>query len=233
MSRRCAVLTVAAAALTARPVLAEISQRGGDQWEAGYDPGKQKRRSDFTAGLAVGPIAFGSASGYPNEIAKIDDPRYKADTGFGGGSAASIWLGVAFRDWFVLGLGTHFYTIQSTSCPVIVTQGNSPAECVAAFGGAFVLHIEAYPFFYQSPVLQNLGVFTEIGAGGRNVQRGTTVIAEGGFVSLVSLGVVYEPLRLGDHLSFGPYVQGSHEFSGTIRADQLIFGFRGVYYGGP
>lgn len=231
MLRRSAVLLVAASAVFVKPALAEIGAHD-DNFEAGYDPGKQQRRSDFTAGIALG-LGFGSATGYPNEVAKINDPKYKADTGFGGGNATSLWLGVAFRDWLVFGVGAHFYTIQASKCPLFPGQKDAPADCTASFGGVFMAHIEAYPLFYQGPAFQNLGIFTEMGAGPRNIQQGTRVIADGGFLSFMSLGVVYEPLRLGDHLSMGPFVQGSHEFSETLTADQLVLGFRGVYYGGP
>jgi hypothetical protein len=231
MLRRAAVLLVAASAVTVKPALAEITSHD-DNFEAAYDPGKQLRRSDFTAGIGFG-AALGSASGYPNEVAKIDDPRYKADTGFTGGNASSFWLGVAFRDWLVFGVGFHAYTIQTAKCPLFTSKTNAPADCTASFGGAFMAHIEAYPFFYQAPALQNLGFFTEMGAGPRNIQRGSDVVADGGFLAFTSIGVVYEPIRLGGHISMGPYLQGSHEFSQTLTADQLVLGFRAVYYGGP
>jgi hypothetical protein len=232
MLRRCALLIAAASTLIAQPSVAALSGAPDDTgWESGYDPGKQKRRSDFTAGIGLG-IGFGSASGYPNEVAKMNDPRYEADTGFTGGNASSFWLGVALRDWLVFGFGLHPYTIQTSKCPLVVSSSNAPDDCTASLGGAFMLHIEAYPFFYESPALENLGIFTEMGAGPRSIQRGKTTIAEGGNMAFMSLGVVYEPIRLG-HFSMGPYLQGSHDFSETMRADQLVLGFRAVYYGGP
>lgn len=241
MLRHCAPLLVVASAIIARPAFAEIGGAPDDPaWEAGYDPGKQKLRSDFTAGIGLG-IGFGSASGYPNEVAKMDDPRYKADTGFGGGNAASLWLGVAFRDWLVFGVGFHPYTIQNSECPAVVGENSElPGNCIAAFGAAFMLHLEAYPFFYQSPALEKLGIFTEMGAGPRSIKKGIVedqrvrqaTVAEGGAMAFMSLGVVYEAIRLG-HFAMGPYLQGSHEWSETLRADQLVLGFRAVFYGGP
>jgi hypothetical protein len=239
MLRRCALLLAAASAVFARPASAGI---GGydDAWESGYDPGKQKLRSDFTAGMGLG-IGFGSASGYPLEVAKMNDPRYLADTGFSGGNAFSAWLGVAFRDWLVFGVGFHPYTIQSSACPFLVGENSTlPGDCAASFGASFMLHVEAYPFFYQSPALEKLGVFTEMGAGPRTIKKGIkegsevrqATIADGGAMAFLSLGVVYEAIRLG-HFAMGPYIQGSHEFSETLRADQIVLGFRAVYYGGP
>jgi hypothetical protein len=231
MLRPCAVVLVAAQVIVAEPAFAAMGGAEDSSWESGYDPGKQKLRSDFTAGLGLG-IAFGSASGYPNEVAKMNDPKYKADTGFTGGNATSFWLGVAFRDWLVFGVGFHPYTIQSSTCPVFVSSSNAPADCTVSLGAAFMLHVEAYPFFYKSPAFEKLGIFTEMGAGPRSIQKGTAVVADGGGMAFLSLGVVYEAIRLG-HFAMGPYLQGSHEFSETLRADQAILGFRAVYYGGP
>jgi len=231
MLRRGLVL-VAVPLLFARPAFAQFSSPEDATWEAGYNPGKQKRRSDFTAGVGFG-VGVGSASGYPNELAKIGDPKYEASTGALGSSATSLWIGVALRDWMVFGVGIHPYSIQSRSCPVFASTSNAPPDCTAAIGGAYVLHIEAYPLFYQGPAFENLGIFTEIGAGARNIIRGNQTIAEGGAVAFTSLGIVYEPIRLGDHFSMGPYVQFSHEFSDTLTADQGVLGFRAVYYGGP
>jgi hypothetical protein len=232
MLRHCALLSVALSVLVARPAFAAEFSSREDNYEAGYDPGKQKRRSDFMMGLGLG-LGFGSAHGYPNEVAKIGDPKYDASTGFGGGNATSLWIGVAFRDWLVFGIGPHFYTIQSSGCPALVSQDKAPAGCTAAFGGGFMVHVEAFPFFYEAPALQNLGIFTELGAGTRKIQSGPTTVADGGFLSFASIGVAYEPINLWDHLSLGPYIQVSHEFSENLIANQGVVGFRAVYYGGP
>jgi hypothetical protein len=224
-------LVVIASAFVARPSLAQFTSQDDNHFEAGYNPGKQKRRSDFAASIGFGP-ALGSASGYPNEVAKIGDPRYQADTGFTGGNATSIWIGVALRDWMVFGVGLHPYTIQNSKCPVFASS-SPPSDCVLSTGGVFMMHIEAYPLFYEAPAFQNLGIFTEVGAGSRKIQRGSETIAEGGVMSFMSLGVVYEPIRLGDHFSLGPYIQFSHEFSETLTDNQGVLGFRAVYYGGP
>lgn len=231
MLRRCALASLAVSLLAARPALAELASRD-DTYEAGYDPGKQKRRSDFTAGIAFAPIGFGSASGYPNEVAKIGDPRYEATTGLTGSNATSVWIGVAFRDWMVFGLGIHPYNVLGKDCNPFKFDDTS-ADCVRSQGGVFMLHVEAYPFFYQAPALENLGLFTEIGAGNRTIMKGTATIADGGIMSFASLGIVYEPIRLWDHFSMGPYIQGGHEFSDTLTANSLVLGFRAVYYGGP
>jgi hypothetical protein len=231
MLRRCALLFAAASAFIVRPAHAEIGSRN-DAYEAGYDPGKQQRRSDFTAGIAWAPIALGGASGYPNEVAKIGDPKYEASTGFGGGVSTAFWLGVAFRDWLVFGVGFRPYTLLGKECNPLSFDDTSE-QCVRSQGAVFMTHIEAFPFFYMAPALQNLAVFTELGAGGRLIKKGHATIADGGVMSFVSLGVAYEPINLWNHLSLGPFIQGSHEFSETLKADQFVLGFRGVYYGGP
>src|SRR5262249_23634918 len=154
---------VALSVLVARPVLAAEFSSRDDNWEAGYDPGKQKRRSDFTMGLALG-AGVGDASRYPHEVAQIRDSEYEANTRVAGGTSLSIWLGVAFRDWLVFGFGPRLSTIQSSGCPLFVSKGSTPANCTAAFSGGFTMHLEAYPLFYQGGHFQDLGVFTEMGA---------------------------------------------------------------------
>src|SRR5262245_12382082 len=71
---------------------------------ADFDPGKPTRRSDFAFGTSIG-AAFGTASGYPNDAAKIGTDRYHASTGPGGGLTTTLWLGGALADWFVFGIG--------------------------------------------------------------------------------------------------------------------------------
>jgi len=233
MLRRCALFLAAASILIAQPAIAAIGGAPDDgNWDSGYDPGKQKRRSDFTAGLAWAPIAFGSASGYPNEVAKLGDPKYEATTGFGGGVSTALWFGVAFRDWLVFGVGFRPYTLLGKECNPFSLDDTSE-QCVRSQGAVFMTHIEAFPLFYVAPALQDLSVFMELGAGGRNIKRGPATIADGGSMAFLSLGVAFEPINLWNHLSMGPFIQGSHEFSESLKADQFVIGFRAVYYGGP
>src|SRR5690242_3081164 len=56
------------------------------------------RRSGFLLGLSGG-LALASASGYPNDVAKIDLPEFEASTGLGVSSGGTIWIGGSLADW--------------------------------------------------------------------------------------------------------------------------------------
>lgn len=197
----------------ARPAHADTGE-----FESSYDPGKAERRSDIAVGLLVGGAA-GTVSGYPNELAKIDDPKYKADTGFGGGTAGGVWVGGALRDWFVFGLGLALGTVS----------GNG----YRSSSTTFVFHLETYPLFYQGGAWKDVGLLAEFGAGGRSITRAGTSAAEGGLMSIATVGVVYEPLHLGSHVSAGPLVEFNYQGSQSLTATFATIGLRASFYGGP
>lgn len=202
-----------ASALSPNVCRADVEDQG-----VGYNPGKALRRSDFAMGLGIG-AALGAASGYPNELSKLNDPRYEANTGFAVGPGGSVWLGGALRDWLVLGLGVHTSSLAGSG--------------LTSSGTAFVFHLEGYPAFSLGGPFRDLGLFTEFGAGGRTIKKDSGVVADGGLLSLVSIGAVYEFLRLGSHLSSGPTLQLKHEWSESLSTTSLLAGFRIAYYGGP
>lgn len=186
--------------------------------ESNYNPGRATRRSDFVAAASFGGV-LGTASGYPNELTKLNDPRYEADTGVAAGAGGSAFIGGALRDWLVFGVG--------------VTSATMGGNGLRSAGTAFIFHVEGYPLFAYGGPFQDLGVFGEFGAGGRSIQRDGAAAAEGGFLSVVSLGAVYEALRLGSHLSAGPVLQLSHQWSQSLTADIVVGGLRLAFYGGP
>jgi len=189
-----------------------------DEWGSSYDPGKQLRRSDFAMGVLLGG-AVGDVSGYPNEILKIDDPRYRASTGVGGGPAGGAWIGGALRDWFVVGVGVDTASISGNGYKSSATY--------------FVFHLEAYPLFPKGGVFQDLGLLAEFGVGSRSVKAGSETAADGGLLSIASIGAVYEPLRLGSHFNFGPQIQYTFQGSQSLTANFVTLGLRASYYGGP
>jgi hypothetical protein len=206
--------SVAAASLFARPAAADT----GD-WESNYDPGRAQRRSDFALGVTAAGM-FGAAAGYPDDANKINIPAYEARTGATGGTAGGLWLGAALRDWFVFGIGTNFGTVAG-------------ADASLSRGAVFVLHVEAFPLFYKGGAFQDLGVFTEVGTGSRTILKGSQEVATSGSVSYGALGVVWEPVRAGKHVSLGPVLEISHQFSDRFWATYGILGVQVAYYGGP
>lgn len=203
-----------ASLLSARPALADK-----DEAESSYDPGKAERRSDVAIGLLVGGTA-GAVSGYPNELTKIDDPKYEANTGFGGGTAGGLWLGGALRDWFVFGVG--------------LAVGGVSGNGYKSSGTAFVFHLEGYPLFSQGGAWKDVGLIGEFGAGSRTITQGaTTTVAEGGLLSIATFGAVYEGIHLGSHVSLGPLIQVTYQASQSLSATFGTLGLRASFYGGP
>src|SRR4051794_8377100 len=123
---------------------------------ADFDPGKALRRSDFAFGanLAGG---FGTASGYPNDVAKLGDERYHASSGPGGGTSTTLWLGAALADWLVFGIGLSGCTFAGSG--------------TLSQGGAFVVHVEGFPLFYRGGAFHDLALVGDFGVGQRTVKR--------------------------------------------------------------
>jgi hypothetical protein len=175
-----------------------------------------KRRSDFTIGTSGG-FGFGKASGYPNEIDKIDDPAYKSNTKLALGSGGLIWLGVAFNDYLSFGLGGGSMSLS----------GND----YEASAGVFAFHVDAYPLFDVDKSLQDLGFFGNFGTGPLQIKGGKED-ADGGLLGYVEGGAVYERFRLW-RISFGPSASVIHMWSESAKLTGALVGARIVFYGGP
>jgi hypothetical protein len=175
-----------------------------------------KRRSDFTIGTSGG-FGFGNASGYPNEIQKIGDDAYRSTTKLGVGSGGLIWLGVAFNDYLTFGLGMGSFSLS----------GNDRE----AKAGVFGFHIDTYPLFDVDKNLQDLGLFANVGTGPMTIKGGPEE-AEGGLLSYLEGGVVYERLRFW-RIGFGPTASVLHMWSESAKATGALVGGRLVFYSGP
>lgn len=177
---------------------------------------KSTRRSDFTLGASAG-LAFGRASGYPNKVQEIGDPAYHSTTKLGLGSGQLIWLGVAFNDYLTFGLGFGGFNLS----------GNDRSATASVFG----FHVDAYPLFAVDKNLQDLGVFTNFGTGPLKI-TGAPKEADGGLMSYVEAGIVYERLRLW-RVGLGPSVSLIHVWSESAEATTALVGARVAFYGGP
>lgn len=193
---------------------ARAEDRSND-WDGGYDV-KSERRSDFTLGVSSG-FAFGTATGYPREVDKIDEPEYRSTTDLGTGQVTAVWLGVAFNDYLTFGLGGSGYNLS----------GNGQK----ASGGGFLLHVDTYPLFAVSPALRDLGVFANFGAGGLTIEGGPEK-ADGGTMSSLEAGLTYERLRLWK-IAFGPTLSFLHLWSESGTVSVGLLGARASFYGGP
>jgi hypothetical protein len=186
-----------------------------DDWDGGY-AGKAQRRSGFVGAIDLG-FGLGNASGYPNEISKIDDPDFESSTGSAFGSTWSIWAGGALRDWFTFGLG-------------LMSIGAASKD-IKAGGSAFILHVEAFPLWTMGGSLRDLGVYTNFGAGSMAITGGPEK-AEGGLMSVLGGGLHYELWRPG-HFAIGPMLEGSYLYSQSGEAFGVFAGIRSSFYGGP
>jgi hypothetical protein len=214
VSRLSTLAVSAAVALSPFTALAEESDN--ESWDGGFDI-KAERRSDFVLGAQLG-LTMGAASGYPNEIAKLDEPEFEGKTGFAFGPAGSAWIGGALRDWFTVGVGGSYLSARGPSG--------------IGSGGAFILRVEAFPLYWAGGALRDLAVYTLFGAGGYTVRGDDGNRGEGGFVSFASLGTAYELLRLGP-VALAPAVEYQLFRSQSAIAHHAVVGLRAVLYAGP
>lgn len=188
------------------------AQEGAD--ETNYVP-KSERRDGFTVGLSYG-LGVGSYVGYPNEVEKIDNPEYRADTGAALSSGYSIWLGGALRDWFTFGVG-------------LFSAGGKGNDTTAG-GGAFGLHLETFPLWPLGGTWRDLGLVTEFGAGGGLLKDGGgNETGNGGNMSMVGAGLFYEPWQFW-HMSHGPALVYKYQFSDSMTASTVLLGWRMAFY---
>ena len=208
-------LSVAALAVfAARPASAQAN--GNQSWDGGFNQ-KAERRSDFVIGLSSG-LMLGGAVGYPNEVEKLDEPEYRASSGFAVGPGGAAWIGGALTDWFTFGVGGTWFSGSSKK-----------AE---SSGGAFIFRVETYPFYGLGRGFRDWAWFGTFGAGGLTVKTDAGKRGEGGFASVAGLGSAYELFRFG-HFAFAPSAEYLLIRSVSMTAHQSIFGARVVFYGGP
>lgn len=214
MHRALAASTTAFCLLVTLPAFAQANDNEG--WDGGFDQ-RAERRSDFVIGASP-VLSLGTASGYPNEVDKIDQPAYEATTGFGAGGGFSLWIGGALTDWFTFGVGPTFFG----------TSGGKGS----ASGGGVTFRVEAFPLYRLGGPLRDLAFFATFGAGGLTVKGKDGERGEGGFTSMAGLGSAYELIRAG-HFAFAPTAQYQIVRSETITGHQALIGVRAVFYGGP
>jgi hypothetical protein len=175
------------------------------------------RRSGFLLGLSGG-LAFASARGYPNDVAKIDLPEFEANTGLGVSSGGTLWMGGSLADWMNIAVGFQ--------------GGGFSGNGLDASGGIIHMRVEAFPLFYRGGAWQDVGLSFTAGTGGLSVERDGESVAEGEGTSAVGVGAFFEPLRFWQ-LSSGPDLSYTHQFSRSLKAHQLVLGWRLAFYGGP
>jgi hypothetical protein len=217
-----ALLTALGAVLgTTAPALAQ-DQTDNESWDGGFGK-KNERRSDVVLGFSPG-LVLTSASGYPNEIGKLNQPAYRVDSGLNAGPGFQAWLGGALTDWFSFGLGGSYFSGASADTELS--------------GGAFLVRIETFPLYKLGGGWRDLAIFANFGAGGLGVSRKSEVAGEpdkrasAGFASMGGAGVAYELFRAW-HFTFAPTAEYLLISSQSLTAHQSLIGARVVFYGGP
>jgi len=175
------------------------------------------RRLGWTFGLSTG-LTLSSASGYPNDVAKIDLPQFETGTGASVSTGGALWIGDTLVDWLTVAVG--------------FSAGGFKGNDLDASSFTLHLRMEAFPLFYRGGAWQDLGVTLMTGTGGLSVKRGKETVAEGEATSVVGLGAFFEPWRFW-HFATGPDLTYTHQFSRSISAHQLVVGWRLAFYGGP
>jgi hypothetical protein len=215
-------LTFASSALAQAPASAGARrpQTSLDESEKGlWDAKPATRRSGFVAGVRGG-MSFGSVVGYPNDFSKWGQDPYRSATS-GVGSAGMFFLGGALTDWFTFGIG-----FESTNYGGSNNYSN---------GWAVLFHTEVFPLFSLGGGYRDLGMFVDIGTGQAAITRRTddAEFASSGSLSIGGLGAFWEPLRVLNHLAFGPYLSGTFQQSDSVTRAFGVIGLRGAFYGGP
>jgi hypothetical protein len=193
-----------------------VAQAETDSPGSGGTQVKAQRRSDFTIGTSGG-LGFGRASGYPNKVQQIGDSSYRSNTKLALGNGGLIWAGVAFNDYLTFGLAFGGFSLS----------GNGRDASAGVFG----FHVDAYPLFDVDKNLQDLGLFTNFGTGPMTIKGGPDQ-ADGGLMSYLEGGLVYERLRLW-RFGIGPSVSVIHMWSQSASVTTALVGGRLAFYGGP
>jgi hypothetical protein len=178
------------------------------------------RRSGAMLGMTVA-AALGGASGYPNDVAKIDTAAYYTNTGVGFGGGGGLFMGWAMADWV-----TFSMTVSGGAL--------STADHRVRYGGGG-LEVDLFPAWSLGGAWQDLGVMLEAGIGFTVTDvlgsSGDPAIESGGASHFV-LGAFYEGIRAWQ-FSMGPYAAMDLTWSPSAFRPLGCLGWRAVYYAGP
>jgi hypothetical protein len=178
------------------------------------------RRSGFMLGATVA-AALGGASGYPNDVAKIDNADFYTNTGVGLGVHGGLSMGWAMADWVTFGLTVSGGAIRT-------------GDHLVRFG-AGGLGVNLFPAWWLGGPWQDLGVMLEAGIGFAVTDAlgasGDPPIESGG-ASHFALGAFYEGIRAWQ-ISMGPFAALDLTWSPSALRPLGVLGWRAVYYAGP
>jgi hypothetical protein len=194
------------------------SETPDDSEKSAMTPVIKTRRGGFTAGI-YGAMSFGTVSGYPNDLGKIDDPLYRSATS-GAGSGGMLYFGGTLTDWFTFGFG--------------LAQSSFGSGKIVTSGGAFLFHVEAFPMFSMGGTYRDLGVFADFGTGSATIVRREDQMqfSASGSLSIGGFGAFWEPWRANNHWVAGPFAAFQYQESDSMVRTFGEVGLRGTFYGG-
>jgi len=171
-------------------------------------------------GLAVAGHV-GGASGYPNDVEKIDREPYHTNTGAGLGGGAALWFGWAIADWVTFGLGISGGAVST---------GDELVRSAAAG-----LRVDLFPGWPLGGPWQDVGAFFETGFGYTTTElagEDADPLIESGGASHLAVGVFYEGIRAWQ-FSMGPLATVDLVWSPSVLRPVGWVGWRVAYYAGP
>lgn len=179
-----------------------------------------ERRGGFML-AAVAGASLGSASGNPKGQTERFDPAYESNLGLAYGYRWTPFLGGALTDWFTVGVGMSFGTMQ--------TAGDLDSDVTT-----FVFHFEAFPLYARGGAWRDVGVMADFGAGVTTIHNTVTgkELSNSAVASAAGLGVFWEPWRVWQ-LSAGPALSYQRNWSQWTERNDVTIGLRGAFYGAP
>jgi len=183
-------------------------------------------RGGLVIGVAGG-LAMGTASGYPNDLQKIDDPAWYSAGGFLIGESAGGFVMGAFAKQLNFGV----FVTQSAA------RSGSGVWRSRAYGGGF--RVEVFPFGWLVPALRDLGVMGQFGVGSGDLKptdAQSTWPGADGVQSYIGVGLFHELVFAHPgktRWALGPSVEYQLISSRPFERSTLIIGIRVAFYSGP
>lgn len=179
-----------------------------------------QRRNGVVIGVAPG-IAFGGASGYPNNARLIGNPNFYSESPLLVGASTTYFLMGALTDYLNFG-------------PMVnVAKFESDSWTSTGFGVGF--RGEVFPFVSLFPRLADAAIYGQGGVGSTELQAKGNFPSADGTQSFVGLGLHHEFrfFRLGGgHVAGGPYAEYDAIFAKSAERHWASIGFRVAWYGG-
>jgi hypothetical protein len=180
-----------------------------------------ERRGGLVIGLFLG-AGLASSAGYPNDENFIGNPDYYSASGLMYGSGGSLFVMGALTDYLSFGFWFGSATFENPSW-------HSRGE-----GGG--LRLELFPLYGVGGILRDLGVFTQVGIGGTELDYTLKPgVSSDGVSSFLGAGVFYEWKlfkALGGHFAMGPSLEYDAIYSEPIERHGALLGVRFLWYGG-